>query len=85
MTLTKGSRLFHIYIHTLIKEEIPEEFHYWHNQRVMPIFIVTEEGWTSTKNNLKIDSGDNHSLRGRRKKQRGRGEGERKKGRERLL
>ena len=85
MTLTKGSRLFHIYIHTLIKEEIPEEFHYWHNRHVMPIFIVTEEGWTSTKNNLKIDSGGNHSLRGRRKKRRGRGEGERKKGRERLL
>ena len=85
MTLTKGSRLFHIYIHTLIKEEIPEEFHYRHNRRVMPIFIVTEEGWTITKNNLKIDSRGKHSLRGRCKKRRGRGEGERKKGRERLL
>ena len=82
MTLTKGSRLFE-YIHTLIKEEVPEEFHYRHNRRVMPIFIVTEEGWTITKNNLKIDSRGNHSLRGKRKKRRGRGE--RKKGRECLL
>ena len=75
----------HLHTYLNIKEEIPEEFHYWHNRRVMPIFIVTEEGWTITKNNLKIDSRGNHSLRGRRKKRRGRGEGERKKGRERLL
>ena len=37
------------HLYTYLKEEIPEEFHYKPNRRVMPIFIVVEEGWTITK------------------------------------
>ena len=48
------------HLYTYLKEEIPEEFHYSHNRRVMPIFIVAEEGWTITKNKSKIDSHGNH-------------------------
>ena len=48
------------HLYTYLKEEIPEEFHYKHNWRVMPIFIVVEEGWTITKNKSKIDSRGNH-------------------------
>ena len=44
------------HLYTYLKEEIPEEFHYRHNRRVMPIFLVIEEGWTITKNKSKIDS-----------------------------
>ena len=42
------------HLYTYLKEEIPEEFHYRHNQRVMPIFIVAEEGWTITKTSRKL-------------------------------
>ena len=48
------------HLNTYLREEIPEEFHYRHNQHVMPIFIVAEEGWTITKNKWKIDSHGNH-------------------------
>ena len=47
------------HLYTYLKEEIPEEFHYSHNHRVMLIFIVAEEGWTITKNKLRIDSRGN--------------------------
>ena len=48
------------HLYTYLKEEIPEEFHYRHNRRVMPIFIVAEEVWTITKNKSRIDSRGNH-------------------------
>ena len=48
------------HLYTYLKEEIPEEFHYRYNRRVMPIFIVAEEGLAITKNKSKIDSRDNH-------------------------
>ena len=56
-TYQKLKTLPHLY--AFLKEEI-EEFHYRHNRRVMPIFIVAEEGCTITKNKSKIDSHGNH-------------------------
>ncbi|KAJ8355512.1 hypothetical protein SKAU_G00183060 [Synaphobranchus kaupii] len=32
------------------KEDIPERFHYQHNDRIMPIIIAAEEGWTIVQN-----------------------------------
>ena len=58
VTYQKLKTVPHLY--TYLKEEIPEEFHYRHNRRVMPIFLVIEEGWTITKNKSKIDSRGNH-------------------------
>ena len=43
-TYQKFKTVPHLY--TYLKEEIPEEFYYRHNRRVMPTFIVAEEGWT---------------------------------------
>jgi hypothetical protein len=28
------------------KENLPEHFHYKHNDRIMPIIVVADEGWT---------------------------------------
>ena len=28
------------------KEDIPDHFHYKHNDRIMPIIVVSDEGWT---------------------------------------
>lgn len=48
------------HLHVYLKEEIPEEFHYKHNRRVMPIFIVADDGWTITKNASQIYGHGNH-------------------------
>ena len=32
------------------KEDIPEYFHYRHNERIMPILLEAEEGWTIVQN-----------------------------------
>lgn len=32
------------------KEDIPEHWHYKNNRRVMPVFVLAEEGWTITAN-----------------------------------
>ena len=58
VTYQKLKTVPHLY--TYLKEEIPEEFHYRHNRRVMPVFIVAKEGWTITQNKAKIDSRGNH-------------------------
>ena len=33
-----------------LKEKIPEEFHYKHNRRLMPLLIVAEDQWIIAKN-----------------------------------
>ena len=32
------------------KEDIPEHFHYRHNERIMPILLEADEGWTIVQN-----------------------------------
>ncbi|XP_078069031.1 ectonucleotide pyrophosphatase/phosphodiesterase family member 5 isoform X2 [Mustelus asterias] len=32
------------------KEDIPDRFHYKHNERIQPIIAVADEGWTITQN-----------------------------------
>lgn len=43
-----------------MKHDIPEEFHYKHNQRVMPIFIVADDQWVITQNMTQMDVLGNH-------------------------
>ncbi|KAI1897216.1 hypothetical protein AGOR_G00080950 [Albula goreensis] len=38
------------HLHVYKREEIPERFHYMHNDRIMPIIIEAEEGWTVVRN-----------------------------------
>lgn len=33
-----------------LKEEIPDRFHYQHNDRIQPIILVADEGWTIVLN-----------------------------------
>ena len=40
----------HKHLHVYKKEQIPEEFHYRDNRRVMPIFVVADSGWVIVKN-----------------------------------
>ena len=37
-----------------LKEEIPEKFHYKHNRRVTPIFLLAEEGWIITRKRMNL-------------------------------
>nr|XP_042122643.1 bis(5'-adenosyl)-triphosphatase ENPP4 isoform X3 [Peromyscus maniculatus bairdii]XP_042122644.1 bis(5'-adenosyl)-triphosphatase ENPP4 isoform X3 [Peromyscus maniculatus bairdii] len=41
-----------------LKEEIPDRFHYQHNDRIQPIILVADEGWTIVlnKSSLKLES-----------------------------
>lgn len=32
------------------REDIPDDFHYKHNVRIMPIIIEVKEGWTIVQN-----------------------------------
>ncbi|XP_033745896.1 ectonucleotide pyrophosphatase/phosphodiesterase family member 5-like [Pecten maximus] len=32
------------------KEDIPEEWHYKNNRRIMPVFVLADEGWTISPN-----------------------------------
>lgn len=32
------------------KEEIPDHYHYHHNERIQPIILVADEGWTIVRN-----------------------------------
>ncbi|XP_042122642.1 bis(5'-adenosyl)-triphosphatase ENPP4 isoform X2 [Peromyscus maniculatus bairdii] len=47
-----------------LKEEIPDRFHYQHNDRIQPIILVADEGWTIVlnKSSLKCDHGYDNSL-----------------------
>nr|XP_005998880.1 PREDICTED: bis(5'-adenosyl)-triphosphatase ENPP4 isoform X2 [Latimeria chalumnae] len=35
-----------------LKDEIPDRFHYKHNNRIQPIILVAEEGWTIIQNGV---------------------------------
>ncbi|CAC5402295.1 ENPP5 [Mytilus coruscus] len=35
------------------KEEIPNHWHYKNNRRIMPVFLLAEDGWSITKNKTK--------------------------------
>jgi len=41
-----GTRHFNVYR----REEIPAEYHYRNNERILPIFIVADEGWDIEQN-----------------------------------
>lgn len=38
------------------KEDIPDHWHYRNNRRIMPVFLLAEEGWSITKNKRKAAS-----------------------------
>ena len=37
------------HLRTFKKQDIPDEWHYKHNRRILPILIVADEGWTIVK------------------------------------
>nr|XP_003215415.1 PREDICTED: bis(5'-adenosyl)-triphosphatase ENPP4 [Anolis carolinensis] len=41
-----------------LKEEIPDRYHYNHNQRIQPIILVADEGWTIVQNETLPRLGD---------------------------
>ncbi|XP_076439474.1 bis(5'-adenosyl)-triphosphatase enpp4-like [Babylonia areolata] len=40
----QASQIPHVTVYH--KDQIPDHFHYRHNDRIMPIIIISEEGWT---------------------------------------
>ncbi|RMX34747.1 hypothetical protein pdam_00010202 [Pocillopora damicornis] len=48
------------HLNVYLKKEIPEEFHYKHNRRVMPIFIVADDQWIITRSISEINTHGNH-------------------------
>ena len=48
------------HLNVYLKEKIPEEFHYKHNRRVMPILIVADDQWIITKNLSQVKVRGNH-------------------------
>lgn len=49
------------HLNTYLKEDIPEEFHYKNNRRVMPIFIVADNHWMISQNSTELKGhGGNH-------------------------
>ncbi|XP_049621467.1 bis(5'-adenosyl)-triphosphatase ENPP4 [Suncus etruscus] len=41
-----------------LKEDIPPKFHYQHNDRIQPIILIADEGWTIVLNNSLVKLGD---------------------------
>ncbi|XP_060707307.1 bis(5'-adenosyl)-triphosphatase enpp4 [Hemiscyllium ocellatum] len=41
-----------------LKEDIPDRFHYKHNERIQPILLVADEGWTIVHNGSITRMGD---------------------------
>ncbi|XP_006882192.1 PREDICTED: bis(5'-adenosyl)-triphosphatase ENPP4 [Elephantulus edwardii] len=41
-----------------LKEDIPARFHYQHNDRIQPIILVADEGWTIVQNTTLTKLGD---------------------------
>ncbi|XP_078398132.1 bis(5'-adenosyl)-triphosphatase enpp4 isoform X1 [Cetorhinus maximus] len=41
-----------------LKEDIPDRFHYKHNERIQPILLVADEGWTIVQNGSIPQLGD---------------------------
>ena len=38
------------HLHVYRKQDIPEEYHYKYNRRIMPIFVTADEGWYILEN-----------------------------------
>ncbi|XP_044108026.1 bis(5'-adenosyl)-triphosphatase ENPP4 isoform X2 [Neovison vison] len=52
------------HMNVYLKEDIPARFHYQHNDRIQPIILVADEGWTIVLNKSlpKCDHGYDNSL-----------------------
>nr|XP_033793232.1 bis(5'-adenosyl)-triphosphatase ENPP4 [Geotrypetes seraphini]XP_033793233.1 bis(5'-adenosyl)-triphosphatase ENPP4 [Geotrypetes seraphini] len=48
-----------IYMKAYLKEDIPNRYHYKHNNRIQPIILVADEGWSIVQNKS-ISFGGNH-------------------------
>nr|CDS33667.2 ectonucleotide pyrophosphatase:phosphodiesterase [Hymenolepis microstoma] len=46
------------------REEIPDEYHYKHNDRIAPIVVIAEEGWMIQTNESKPYTGDLAGMHG---------------------
>ncbi|CAK6446928.1 unnamed protein product [Pipistrellus nathusii] len=46
------------HMNVYLKEDIPARFHYQHNDRIQPIILVADEGWTIVLNNSSLKLGD---------------------------
>uniref|UniRef100_A0A8C6R0V5 Bis(5'-adenosyl)-triphosphatase ENPP4 n=2 Tax=Nannospalax galili TaxID=1026970 RepID=A0A8C6R0V5_NANGA len=46
------------HMHVYLKEDIPNRFYYQHNNRIQPIILVAEEGWTIVLNASSSKLGD---------------------------
>ncbi|XP_046496656.1 bis(5'-adenosyl)-triphosphatase ENPP4 isoform X1 [Equus quagga] len=48
----------HPHLNVYLKEEIPARFHYQHNDRIPPLILVADEGWTIGRNKSSSKLGD---------------------------
>ncbi|XP_006860666.1 PREDICTED: bis(5'-adenosyl)-triphosphatase ENPP4 [Chrysochloris asiatica] len=57
-------KMCHHHMNVYLKEDIPARFHYQHNDRIQPIILVADEGWTIVLNKTltKCDHGYDNSL-----------------------
>ncbi|XP_003403934.3 bis(5'-adenosyl)-triphosphatase ENPP4 [Loxodonta africana] len=46
------------HMNVYLKEDIPARFHYQHNDRIQPIILVADEGWTIVQNKTLTKLGD---------------------------
>lgn len=46
------------HMNVYLKEDIPARFHYQHNDRIQPVILVADEGWTIVLNNSSLKLGD---------------------------
>ncbi|XP_066107909.1 bis(5'-adenosyl)-triphosphatase ENPP4 isoform X1 [Saccopteryx bilineata] len=46
------------HMNVYLKEEIPARFHYQHNDRIQPVLLVADEGWTIVLNKSSLKLGD---------------------------
>lgn len=46
------------HMNVYLKEDIPARFHYQHNERIQPIILVADEGWTIVQNKSSPKLGD---------------------------
>ncbi|KAM7137221.1 bis(5'-adenosyl)-triphosphatase ENPP4 isoform 1-T4 [Molossus nigricans] len=46
------------HMNVYLKEDIPARFHYQHNDRIQPIILIADEGWTIVRNKSSLKLGD---------------------------
>ncbi|KAM8778759.1 bis(5'-adenosyl)-triphosphatase ENPP4 isoform 1-T1 [Rhynchonycteris naso] len=46
------------HMNVYLKEDIPARFHYKHNDRIQPVLLVADEGWTIVLNKSSLKLGD---------------------------